>query len=421
MALPLTGIEQLFVGKTAEVLFGALNAGQTWKNIRFRGKAPRPTKKSEPQPLQKQGLWNVPYQDGRTNGEFSFDYDLRPKGSGSFAEAAWLLTWLLGKMHAAGHWIPSVCTGQFKQNLSTTGGEATTPTGAVVTDEGALVVVTDADGVAHVRAVTHITVNNPAGFDRLEWTPALPSAPPVDSHWYAIPTYYFDGRIDYNSLQFRSHGQDNDDFGQYLGCNASAVIKADSKADFPFLTLSIKVSYASSSYITGAAMVPETDDNGKPISLVTKAPLHLIAYATPGTARDSVLAVRADDSFELDLGLKLAPVASGGAEANGIAGWKATDDKGLMQGFFTTAYWDIDWHTAHESNTDLDLLKYCGNLTAGMAAIYVPRVHLGRPEDVDLGGLQGMKVPFSVQQNLATTSAGPNAVDAAIIKVGLYG
>lgn len=420
MANPRTAITQLQMDMTTETTFGEEKAIPVYKAIRANGSMPARTYKFFESPEFKQSYARNKNMLGATDGEFSFSYHIRGNLAGTYDECKVILSALLGKQHGPGTWDSSANTTVVAGTGTQTGCTLTVPATFAVTDTGAFICVEDGDGDKHLRVLTS---NDGAG--AITWTPALPSGPDDLSAIYAVKTFFFDrGTTDWYSWTFRAHGEDNDDYILFNGSNGTGIFKVEPAGDTPYVVLDTNWKYAVSSYVAGAAIAAEVDDNKTPINTLSGTEFVYAGYT--GQRRDATRATIQHASFQYDLGWNLTKVEDG-HKTNGISAWKPTMSDGSMKGEFTMP-WAVAAETAFAARTNFQLLYQAGtSLLGGMWGLYLPRVSYDKPEVVDRNGLKCWRVPFKTHSLIDWEAASPtqhqsaNLVDNSPIRVALFG
>jgi hypothetical protein len=249
----------------------------------------------------------------------------------------------------------------------------------------------------------------------MTWHPNLPSAPLDNAPIYAVKTWYLSGGTFSESMQFNLYGEDTNQMYKLFGCNASGKIVADFKSEQPKVLLEIAGKFASNSLGIGSLAVV-TSDNSTPIS--TASDTEFIVSAYTAAVRDATYTETAISDFMVDLAHGLAPIPDGN-QTNNIAGWLPSGGGDAVTGE-VTLQWLVTRPILAMANTPYQFLLQAGATYGdGALGIYLPRVELGLPEVVDVGGIDMHKMRYTLQYPIDPTGA--TACGASSMIVGIWG
>jgi hypothetical protein len=312
-------------------------------------------------------------------------------------------------------------TGEVTNNVAptTTGADldGTPATGFLAAHIGGIIIVEDAVGNKHARILTAVSVNNPVGYDRIAWTPALPSAPAVGSDIFAARTIYPIVTSEMPSLQFVHKGQSDDDILEHLGCCGTFDLDLDPSAKPPQGKITHKFKYASHFFGTPAALSWTAEDNGGAINLSGGMEILVCAYAAG--ARSTTRTAVAGSSVKFTAGYKLQPALNGNFP-NNIGGWVVDKDAtlytlSLRLPWLKAAY--IGW----VAGLNYHLLVSWGSTAAGMGVLYIPKAIYKGVKRVKVNRQWYIEAVFQAQHPTDLNSSPVNAVEAAPLVLGFVG
>lgn len=422
MATNLERVGQLWV--ELEDNFGVKNAAPAMILLKATYDAPDYKEDMTESPEQPQGLEANEMVRGPTGpGDFQFVTYWQAQGSGAVDKTAYLTKTHLGYGQlAAGVWKESVIDATVTNNVApTTTGcdlDGTPATGILETHIGGLISVENADGLRRIRQLTSVAINNPSGYDRVTWTPALDSAPAVGTHIYAVRTMYplVDGSVA-PSLQISHKGQHDDDIIELLGCCGDLTLDLDPGAKPPFCKMTHKMKYASHGFGTPVALAFTADDNTACINLSGGMEVLVCGYAAG--ARETTRTAVAASSVQIRCGFKLEPNLNGNYP-NNIGGWtiNRTDD---IYSVSLRFQWKKAPYMAWIAGTNYHILIVWGRLAAAQGAAYFPKMIYKGIKRVKLNGQWYVEAVFRSVHPTDANSSPVNAVDAAPMLLGHLG
>ena len=435
MANPRTGVGQIYIGTTYEAAFGVVDeADEVFTLSRFSGTLPSFKRASIERPDSKQGIWRNRQLWGNTDCEFEFEAMFRAKGSATYNETGLLLKSLLGSQHRVADWHDALTftidtTGPANAPTATSC-EILTSVNITTADIGALLYLPG----NHIVRIVDIGVGlGTAGTNKsITWLPALAAGDVADitdaGVITAVRSFYFDGAVSDQSWTMFCRGEDTYDQILLSGGNGSAAFKLAPSSEKPWVTIACKYKFAKNVYAstiattTPAITVPSSiavgaDDAGtEPVSLSANVDVQLEGYT--GSNPDTTCTPLQFAELEFDLGYNLAKIEDGN-KTNGIAGWQPTLGDGLLKGSVVVPFGKA-WDVAAVIDAVYYLAARWGASAAAAGGIFLSKITLEKPEVMDRGGLQMMKIPFKCVEP-HDDSAGAVGVAMSPIVIGQIG